>query len=179
MFVYTFQDMWRRRPLEEYLVFVGIRAAHTSFSPFTSTPTTLLRHFISKTFTLLIFSVLIPHVSASNTAIHCTLFHIYTQSFTDQHTSQCSPRLIPHHSFCVPHTWLFQLQRYKTRNFLNFWMRRLYCPTFTLTYNTITVHAQYLDLYKDKCFHFSMNHRKLIFTSSIRGLLRPLVDKTN
>ena len=35
MFVYTFQAMWRHRPLEEYLVFVGIRAAHTSFSPFT------------------------------------------------------------------------------------------------------------------------------------------------
>ena len=34
MFVYTFQAMWRHRPLEEYLVFVGIRAAHTSFSPF-------------------------------------------------------------------------------------------------------------------------------------------------
>ena len=27
--------MWRHRPLEEYLVFVEIRAAHTSFSPFT------------------------------------------------------------------------------------------------------------------------------------------------
>ena len=26
----------RHRPLEEYLVFVGIRDAHTSFSPFTS-----------------------------------------------------------------------------------------------------------------------------------------------
>ena len=35
MFVYTFQAMWRHRPLEEFLVFVGIRAAHTSFSPFT------------------------------------------------------------------------------------------------------------------------------------------------
>ena len=35
MFVYTFQAMWRHRPLEEYLVFVGIRSAHTSFSPFT------------------------------------------------------------------------------------------------------------------------------------------------
>ena len=35
MFVYTFQAMWRHRPLEEYLVFVGIRAAYTSFSPFT------------------------------------------------------------------------------------------------------------------------------------------------
>ena len=34
MFVYTFQAMWRHRPLEEYLVFVGIRAAHTSFTPF-------------------------------------------------------------------------------------------------------------------------------------------------
>ena len=46
MFVYTLQAMWRHRPLEEYLVFVGIHAAHTSFSPFTlgsnkplSTPT--------------------------------------------------------------------------------------------------------------------------------------------
>ena len=35
MFVYTFQAMWRHRPLEVYLVFVGIRAAHTSVSPFT------------------------------------------------------------------------------------------------------------------------------------------------
>ena len=35
MFAYTFQDMWRHRPLEEVLVFVGIRVAHTSFSPFT------------------------------------------------------------------------------------------------------------------------------------------------
>ena len=35
MFVYTFHAMWRHRPLEEYLVFVGIRAAYTSFSPFT------------------------------------------------------------------------------------------------------------------------------------------------
>ena len=35
MFVYTFQAMWRHRPLEEYLGFVKIRAAHTSFSPFT------------------------------------------------------------------------------------------------------------------------------------------------
>ena len=35
MFVHTFRAMWRHRPLEEYLVFVGIRAAHTSFSPFT------------------------------------------------------------------------------------------------------------------------------------------------
>ena len=37
MCVYTFQAMWRHRPLEEYLVFVGIRDAHTSFSPFTLT----------------------------------------------------------------------------------------------------------------------------------------------
>ena len=35
MFVCTFQAMWRHRPLEAYVVFVGIRAAHTSFSPFT------------------------------------------------------------------------------------------------------------------------------------------------
>ena len=35
MFVYTFQAMWRHRPLEEYLVFVWIRAAHASFSSFT------------------------------------------------------------------------------------------------------------------------------------------------
>ena len=35
MFVYTFQEMWRHRHLEEYLIFVGIRAAYTSFSPFT------------------------------------------------------------------------------------------------------------------------------------------------
>ena len=35
MFVYTFQAMWRHRPVEEYLVIVGIRAAHTSFSLFT------------------------------------------------------------------------------------------------------------------------------------------------
>ena len=35
MFVYTFEAMRRHRPLEEYLVFVGIRAVHTSFSPFT------------------------------------------------------------------------------------------------------------------------------------------------
>ena len=35
MFVHTFQAMCRHRPLEEYLYFVGIRAAHTSFSPFT------------------------------------------------------------------------------------------------------------------------------------------------
>ena len=34
-FVYTFQAMWRHRPLKEYSVFVGIRAAHTFFSPFT------------------------------------------------------------------------------------------------------------------------------------------------
>ena len=31
MFVYTFQAMWLHRPLEEYLIFVGIDAAHTSF----------------------------------------------------------------------------------------------------------------------------------------------------
>ena len=42
MFVYTFQAMWRHRPLDEYLVFVGIRAAHTSLSPFTLVSTTLL-----------------------------------------------------------------------------------------------------------------------------------------
>ena len=35
MFVHTFQAIWRHRPLKEYLVFVGIRAAHTSFSLFT------------------------------------------------------------------------------------------------------------------------------------------------
>ena len=35
MFVYTFQAMLRHRPLKEYSVFVGIRAAHTFFSPFT------------------------------------------------------------------------------------------------------------------------------------------------
>ena len=35
MFVYTFKAMSRHRSLEEYLVFVGIRAALTSFSPFT------------------------------------------------------------------------------------------------------------------------------------------------
>ena len=42
MFVYTFQAMWRHRPLEEYLVFVGIRAAYASFSPFTLVSTTWL-----------------------------------------------------------------------------------------------------------------------------------------
>ena len=35
MFVYTFQAMWRHRPLKEYSVFVGIRVACTSFSPYT------------------------------------------------------------------------------------------------------------------------------------------------
>ena len=35
MFVYTFQAMSHHRPLEEYLVIVGIRAANTSFRPFT------------------------------------------------------------------------------------------------------------------------------------------------
>ena len=35
MFAYSFQAMWRHRPLEEYSAFVRIRAAHTSFSPFT------------------------------------------------------------------------------------------------------------------------------------------------
>ena len=35
LFVYTFQAMWRHRPLEEYSVFVGIRAAYSFFSPFT------------------------------------------------------------------------------------------------------------------------------------------------
>ena len=34
MFVYTFQAMWRHRPLEGYLFFVGIRDEHSSFSPF-------------------------------------------------------------------------------------------------------------------------------------------------
>ena len=32
MFVYTFQAMWRHRPLEEYLVFVGIRDNITDLS---------------------------------------------------------------------------------------------------------------------------------------------------
>ena len=35
MFVYTFKAMSRHWSLEEYLVFVGIRAELTSFSPFT------------------------------------------------------------------------------------------------------------------------------------------------
>ena len=35
MFVYTFQAMWRHRPLKEYLVFVGIRVACTFFSLYT------------------------------------------------------------------------------------------------------------------------------------------------
>ena len=35
MFVYTFQAMWRHRPLKEYSVFVGIRVASTFFSPYT------------------------------------------------------------------------------------------------------------------------------------------------
>ena len=35
MFVYTFQAMWRHRPLKEYSVFIGIRVACTSFSPYT------------------------------------------------------------------------------------------------------------------------------------------------
>ena len=43
MFVYTFQAMWRHRPLEEYLIFVGIHAAYTSFSPFTLVGSTPLR----------------------------------------------------------------------------------------------------------------------------------------
>ena len=34
MSVYTFQAMWRHRPLKEYSVFVGIRVACTSFSPY-------------------------------------------------------------------------------------------------------------------------------------------------
>ena len=35
MFVYTFQVMWRHRSLKGYSVFVGIRFACTSFSPYT------------------------------------------------------------------------------------------------------------------------------------------------
>ena len=35
MFVFTFQAMWRHRPLKEYSVFVGVRAAWTSFTPYT------------------------------------------------------------------------------------------------------------------------------------------------
>ena len=35
MFVYTFQAMWRHRPLKEYSVFVGICVACTFFSPYT------------------------------------------------------------------------------------------------------------------------------------------------
>ena len=35
MFVYTFQAMWHHRPLKEYSVYVGIRAACTSISPYT------------------------------------------------------------------------------------------------------------------------------------------------
>ena len=38
MFVYTFQAMWRHRPLKEYSVFVGIRAASTFLSLYTLTP---------------------------------------------------------------------------------------------------------------------------------------------
>ena len=37
MFVYTFQTMWRHRPLKEYSVFVWIHVACTSFSPYTLT----------------------------------------------------------------------------------------------------------------------------------------------
>ena len=40
MFVYTFQAMWRHRPLKQYWVFVGIRVACTSFSQYTLLPTT-------------------------------------------------------------------------------------------------------------------------------------------
>ena len=35
MFVYTFQAMWRHRPLKEYSIFVGILVACTSFSSYT------------------------------------------------------------------------------------------------------------------------------------------------
>ena len=35
MFVYTFQAMWRNRPLKEHSVFVGIRVASTFFSLYT------------------------------------------------------------------------------------------------------------------------------------------------
>ena len=35
MFVYTFQAMWRHRPLKKYSVFVGIRAASTFLSLYT------------------------------------------------------------------------------------------------------------------------------------------------
>ena len=48
MFFDTFQAMWRHRPLEEYLVFVGIRDAHTSFSPFTLGSLTYLACIESK-----------------------------------------------------------------------------------------------------------------------------------
>ena len=51
MFVYTFQAMWRHRPLEEYLVFVGIRAAHTSISPFTLVTPVLILNSIHSTAT--------------------------------------------------------------------------------------------------------------------------------
>ena len=42
MFVYTFQAMWRHRPLEEYSAFIGIRVACTFFSPYTLAPPTLM-----------------------------------------------------------------------------------------------------------------------------------------
>ena len=39
LFVYTFQAMWRHRPLKEYSFFIGIRVACTFFSPYTLTHT--------------------------------------------------------------------------------------------------------------------------------------------
>ena len=50
IFVHTFRAMWRHRPLKEYSVFVGIRAASTFLSLYTLDGSTPLRfHKSSKT----------------------------------------------------------------------------------------------------------------------------------
>ena len=50
MFVYTFQAMWRHRPLKEYSVFVGIRAASTFLSLYTLVFLVSLHVFYNETY---------------------------------------------------------------------------------------------------------------------------------
>ena len=75
MFVYTFQAMWHHRPLKEYSVFVGIRIACTSFSPYTldittpiadiSVPSRYLHWYLTHSYSFVIFwYVFLPLKSA-------------------------------------------------------------------------------------------------------------------
>ena len=52
MFVYSFQSMWRHRPLKEYSGFVGISVACTSFSPYTLTTYNMVFFYREKIFFL-------------------------------------------------------------------------------------------------------------------------------